>query len=57
MNRIAETCGLPFVFENINLKIGASIGLAIFPEDAQSVEQLMDSADVKMYANKRARKG
>ncbi|TCB76469.1 sensor domain-containing diguanylate cyclase [Acinetobacter sp. ANC 4177] len=56
MNRIAETCGLPFAFENVSLKIGASIGLAVFPEDAQSIDQLMETADLKMYHNKRQRK-
>lgn len=56
MNRIAETCGLPFVFENLSLKIGASIGLAVYPEDAQSIDQLMETADLKMYDNKRQRK-
>lgn len=56
MNRIAETCGLPFAFENVSLKIGASIGLAVYPEDAQSIDQLLETADLKMYQNKRERK-
>ena len=56
MNRIAESCGLPFAFEQVSLKIGASIGLALFPEDAQSIDQLVEMADLKMYANKRMRK-
>ncbi|WP_180077613.1 sensor domain-containing diguanylate cyclase [Acinetobacter sp. YH12251] len=56
MNRIAESCGLPFAFEQMSLKIGASIGMALFPEDAQSIDQLVEMADLKMYANKRERK-
>lgn len=56
MNRIAEACGLPFVFENVQLRIGASIGLAVYPEDAQGLEQLLECADLKMYENKRGKK-
>ncbi|MDM1756587.1 MULTISPECIES: sensor domain-containing diguanylate cyclase [Acinetobacter] len=56
MNRISEACGLPFVFENIDLKIGASLGLAIFPKDAQSIDQLIECADLNMYEDKRERK-
>lgn len=57
MNRIVEACGLPFVFENIKLKMGASVGLAIFPEDGIELNKLIEFADLKMYENKRARKG
>ncbi|MFW1858398.1 diguanylate cyclase domain-containing protein [Acinetobacter defluvii] len=56
MNRISETCGLPFVFENIDLKIGASLGLAIFPKDAEGIDQLIECADLNMYEDKRERK-
>lgn len=56
MNRIAQACDLPFVFENIQLSIGASIGLAVYPEDAQALEQLLECADLKMYENKKEKK-
>ncbi len=57
MNRIVEACGLPFVFENIKLNMGASVGLALFPEDGLELNKLIEFADLKMYENKRARKG
>lgn len=56
MNRIAEACGLPFRFEQLDLKIGASIGLAIYPEDALGIEPLIEFADQQMYSQKRQRK-
>lgn len=56
MNRIANACGLPFVFENVRLNMGASIGLAVYPEDAHGLDQLLECADLKMYKNKRERK-
>lgn len=56
MNRISETCGLPFVFENLDLKIGASLGLAIYPKDADGIDQLIECADLNMYHDKRSRK-
>ena len=56
MNRIVEACGLPFVFENVRLNMGASVGLAFFPEDALELNKLIEFADLKMYEHKRARK-
>jgi diguanylate cyclase (GGDEF)-like protein len=35
---------------------GASIGLALYPQDAQSEEALVEIADHQMYRNKRARR-
>lgn len=56
MNRIVQACGLPFVFENMQIKLGASVGYALFPNDAENIEQLLECADLKMYENKRDKK-
>lgn len=56
MNRIAEACHLPFVFENIHLKLGASIGLAMYPHDALQLEHLLEHADLQMYQSKKLKK-
>ena len=36
---------------------GVSAGLALYPEDAKTEEELVAAADRRMYANKQARKG
>jgi GGDEF domain-containing protein len=38
-----------------NVRIGASIGLALYPEDAANAEALSIAADCKMYEEKRRR--
>lgn len=56
MNKIAMQCGLPFVFENLSLKLGASIGLAMYPTHADNLTALLEYADLQMYQMKRQRK-
>jgi diguanylate cyclase (GGDEF)-like protein len=43
----------PFSLENHQLTVGASIGISIFPENAQQAADLMQQADSAMYAAKR----
>lgn len=38
------------------LALGASLGLALYPEDGQTLEALLDSADRAMYRDKRGHK-
>jgi diguanylate cyclase (GGDEF)-like protein len=54
--RLVDACSQPFSFENIYLKIGASIGLAIYPHDSLELQQLIDVADLNMYGEKKKRK-
>jgi diguanylate cyclase (GGDEF)-like protein len=54
--RIAEECLEPFTFEGRPLAIGASIGVAICPDDGEEAEQLLEKADQRMYASKRSKK-
>jgi diguanylate cyclase (GGDEF)-like protein len=43
----------PVLIENRSLHIGASLGLAMFPEDAEDEESLCIKADLRMYDVKR----
>ncbi|WP_229218616.1 sensor domain-containing diguanylate cyclase [Rugamonas brunnea] len=45
-----------FEFEGRQMPLGASIGAAVYPDDAGQLEQLLEVADQRMYASKRARK-
>ena len=46
----------PFRHEGREHPMGASVGLACYPEDGESAEALMAFADARMYEAKRARK-
>ena len=55
-HRLAAEAEGPFRFEGLEISLQASMGIALFPEDAGSIEGLMDFADQAMYATKRQRK-
>lgn len=46
LNSPMEVCGR-------QVRVGASAGVALFPDDAQDMEMLRIAADLRMYANKR----
>lgn len=51
--RILATLDAPIRLDGQQFKVGASIGIAIFPDDAQQADVLVRSADAAMYAAKR----
>jgi diguanylate cyclase (GGDEF)-like protein len=54
--RISAEIDAPMQFEDQTLKLGASLGIAVYPDDGADVVELIDKADQAMYAAKRARK-
>lgn len=48
--RLAE----PMLVDGRQVRVHASIGVAVFPEDGRDVQTLLRSADAAMYADKRA---
>lgn len=46
----------PFAFENLDLLIRASSGIAIYPDDGINLVTLIEKSDKDMYQQKRARK-
>lgn len=51
--RLALAMPIPTRGENV-VRVGASIGTAVFPRDARNISELLDIADRAMYADKRA---
>lgn len=53
MTRLLEACSIAIAIEGAEVTISASIGLAFFPSDATSAEELLSFADAAMYVAKR----
>jgi diguanylate cyclase (GGDEF)-like protein len=51
--RISEQLGQPIHLGNHQVLITPSIGIAIFPEDGDNIEDLIKNADMAMYFSKR----
>ena len=50
--RIVDQLGLPVYYEGNELKIGGSVGVSIFPKDADNADDLLKLADEALYAAK-----
>lgn len=55
--KLIETVSRPYLIEGQQVSIGASIGVAIFPEDGADPETLLESADAALYAAKQEGRG
>src|SRR5262249_28341907 len=53
VSRLATSLRQPLVFPDFEARMGASIGVAMFPKDAQQAEDLTNDADLAMYRAKR----
>ncbi len=51
---LAQILEEPFACGEHAVRVGASIGIAVFPDDASDAESLRIAADLRMYAGKRA---
>jgi diguanylate cyclase (GGDEF)-like protein len=55
--RLRAALAQPFALAGISLHVGASVGIAVFPEHAADAGTLLRHADVAMYEAKRGRTG
>lgn len=51
-DKIIEAIGRPFIVDGRTLDIGVSVGIGIYPTDADNLESLVRNADVAMYQAK-----
>jgi diguanylate cyclase (GGDEF)-like protein/PAS domain S-box-containing protein len=51
--RIVEALRRPFAIRDLALEVGVSIGVALYPEHGLTAHELLQHADVAMYAAKR----
>lgn len=54
--KLVEAVAQPFFINDLTLRLSTSIGISIFPDDAQTVEALISIADYALYEAKRAGK-
>ena len=55
-DRITGVLAEAIEIESTSQYVGASIGVALYPDDGEDAEELLRNADAKMYRMKRARK-
>jgi diguanylate cyclase (GGDEF)-like protein len=51
--KLVRAAGQPIEFKGRQVQVGASIGIAIYPDDAEDVQNLRRMADLAMYEAKR----
>ncbi|GFP74174.1 diguanylate cyclase domain-containing protein [Clostridium fungisolvens] len=56
MNSISQVFIEPVIRDNISLRISASLGASIFPEEGSTVDELISRADKEMYKMKNQKK-
>jgi diguanylate cyclase (GGDEF)-like protein len=54
--KIIDTIAAPIEVGKLSLTVGASLGVAVYPEDAQTAEALLKNADHAMYRAKKSKK-
>jgi diguanylate cyclase (GGDEF)-like protein len=54
--KIVNAIARPFLLEEGPADVGASVGIALFPEDAQKLDDLVRQADDAMYSAKKGGK-
>jgi diguanylate cyclase (GGDEF)-like protein len=54
LDKVLTAASVPVRFERHALRVGLSVGVAVYPKDGRSGEKLHKRADAAMYAAKKA---
>jgi diguanylate cyclase (GGDEF)-like protein len=57
VNRVREALKEPFVVAGLALEVEASMGIALSPDNGEAAAELLQAADIALYAAKRAHSG
>lgn len=57
VSRTIELIGHPVEHRGVELRVGASAGISVLPDDGTEPNELLEKADVAMYSVKRGQKG
>jgi len=57
VNRVRQALETPFVVDGVPVAVEATVGLAVFPDHAENVDDLLQKADVALHAAKAAKVG
>jgi len=57
LDRVSATVAEPVIWKGAILRVGASVGVARYPEDGRDAHSLLKRADESMYSQKRHRYG
>jgi diguanylate cyclase (GGDEF)-like protein/PAS domain S-box-containing protein len=55
--RLLDTMARPFQIDAMSFSVGCSIGIALYPEDGRSLDELIKCADIAMYLVKERGRG
>jgi diguanylate cyclase (GGDEF)-like protein len=55
--RVIDLLSRPFLIDGMQVNIGASLGIALAPQDGETYEALMKAADLALYSAKAAGRG
>ena len=56
-HRLCASLGEPYLFDDLTLSIGCSVGIALYPHAGESSRELFERADFALYSGKLASRG